>query len=78
MFPMEKPSMLNTIARGAMGQEIPAGSLSLTNLLDEESLNQRAESAGARLWKTFVTFGSASAKVLAIFMKFMKLIIDTV
>jgi len=79
MFPMEKPSMLNTIARGAMRQEIPAGSLSLANLLDEESLNQIAESAGARLWKTFVTFGSASAGVLAIFMimKFVKLIIDT-
>ncbi|EFN65203.1 hypothetical protein EAG_10155 [Camponotus floridanus] len=80
MFPMEKPSMLNTIARGAMGQEIPAGSLSLANLLDEESLNQIAENAGARLWKTFITFGSASAGVLAIFMimKFMKLIIDTI
>lgn len=33
MFPMEKPSMLNTIARGAMGQEVPAGSLSMMNLL---------------------------------------------
>lgn len=61
MFPMEKPSMLNTIARGAMGRKIPAGSLSITNLLDEESLNKIAESAGARIWKSFVTFGSASA-----------------
>lgn len=80
MFPMEKPSMPNTIARGAMGQEIPAGSFSITNLLDEESLNKIAESAGARIWKSSVTFGSASAGILAILMilKFMKLIIDTI
>ncbi|XP_072766924.1 uncharacterized protein [Anoplolepis gracilipes] len=80
MFPMEKPSMLNTIARGAMGQEIPAGSISLLTLLDEETMNQIAESAGARLWKAFVTFGSASAGVLAIFMtiRFIKLIVDTI
>lgn len=80
MFPMEKPSMLNTIARGAMGQDIPPGSFSMMNLMDEESLNRIAESAGARLWQGFVTFGSASAGILAIFMtiRFIKLIIDTI
>lgn len=80
MFPMEKPSMLNTIARGAMGQEIPAGSFSMLNLLDEKTLDHIAESAGARLWRGFVTFGSASAGILAIFMiaRFIKLIIDTI
>ncbi|XP_070168029.1 uncharacterized protein [Polyergus mexicanus] len=80
MFPMEKPSMLNTIARGAMGQEIPAGSLSLINLFDEKTLDQIAESAGMRLWKGFITFGSASAGILAIFMviRLAKLIVDTI
>ncbi|XP_070167759.1 uncharacterized protein [Polyergus mexicanus] len=88
MFPMEKPSMLNTIARGTMGQEIPAGSLSLINLFDEKMLDQIAESAGmggiyniwTRLWKGFITFGSASAGILAIFMviRLAKLIVDTI
>jgi len=80
MFPVEKPSMLNTLARGAMGGRIPAGSISIVNLLDEESLNRIAESAGERLWKGFVTFGSASAGVLAIFIIIWvaKLIIDTI
>ncbi|KAM0736910.1 hypothetical protein ACS0PU_000003 [Formica fusca] len=80
MFPMEKPSMLSTIARGAMGQEIPAGSLSLINLFDEKTLDQIAESAGMRLWKGFMTFGSASAGILAIFMivRLAKLIVDTI
>ena len=79
MFPMEKPSMLNTIARGAMGQEVPAGSLSMLNLLDEKTLDQLAENAGARLWKGFMNFGSASAGVLGIFVaiRVIKLIIDT-
>ncbi|KYN50299.1 hypothetical protein ALC62_10467 [Cyphomyrmex costatus] len=62
-----------------MGNEIPAGSISLANLLDEDSLNRIADSAGKRVWKGFVTFGSASAGVLAIFIiiRTTKLVIDT-
>lgn len=39
-----------------------------------------AENAGARLWRGFVTFGSASAGVLAIFIlvRLIKLIVDTI
>lgn len=36
--------------------------------MDEESLDKIAESTGQRLWGAFVTFGSASAGVIAIFM----------
>jgi len=80
MFPVERPSTLNTIARGAMGQTIPSGSISITNLFDEESLDRIAESTGRRLWKGFVTFGSASAGIMAIFIiaRFIKLIVDTI
>lgn len=79
MFPIEKPALINTIAQGAMGQHIPDGSVSLYNLLDEKSLEKIAESAGARLWKGFVTFGSASAGILAIFLilRLIKLVIDS-
>jgi hypothetical protein len=80
MFSVEKPAMLNTIARGAMGQRIPEGSISMRNLLDEKSLDKIPESAGACIWKGFITFGSASAGVLAVFIiaRLMKLIIDTI
>lgn len=80
MFPIEKPSMLNTIAKGAMGERIPSGSITMLNLLDESSLERIAESAGERAWRGFVTFGSASAGVLAIFIiiRVTKLVIDTV
>ena len=80
MFPVEKPQMLNTLARGAMGHNIPSGSISMTNLFDERSLERIAESAGTRLWQGFITFGSASAGVMAIFLiiKLIKLIVDTI
>jgi len=80
MFPVERPQMLNTLARGAMGQSIPSGSISMMNLLDEKSLEKIAESAGARIWQGFMTFGSASAGVLAIFflIRLIKLIVDTI
>jgi len=79
MFPIERPQMLNT-ARGAMGQSISSGSISMMNLLDEKSLEKIAESAGARIWQGFMTFGSASAGVLAIFflIRLIKLIVDTI
>lgn len=80
MFPVEKPAMLNTIAHGAMGGNVPPGTISLSNLLDEQSLDRIAEGAGRKLWRGFVSFGSASAGVLAIFViaRSIKLIIDTV
>lgn len=79
MFPVEKPQTLNILARGVMGQSIPAGSISMMNLLDEKSLEKIAETAGTRLWQGFITFGSASAGVMAIFLiiKLIKLIVDT-
>jgi len=57
--------MMNTIARRAMGQRIPERNISMMNLLDEQSLDKIAESAGTHLWKGFITFGSASAGILA-------------
>jgi len=51
MLPVEKHSMLNTIAREAMGQRKPEGSISMINFLDEKSLDKIAESAGTRICK---------------------------
>lgn len=80
MFSVEKLSMLHTIAQGAMGQPIPSGRISLYNMIDEETLEKIAESTGTRLWHGFVTFGSASAGVLAIILivRLAKLVIDSV
>jgi len=66
MFPIEKPAALNTIAKGAMGYYVPPGSLSLTNLLDEATLDKIAEITGKKIWTGFVNFGFISAGVLGI------------
>lgn len=80
MFPVEKPNMLNTIARGAMGHQIPPGSVSMMNLFDEDTLEKFADSTAERLWNGFMTFGSASAGVLAIILiiRLAKTIIDSI
>lgn len=80
MFPVEKPSMLNTLARGAMGQSVPPGSISLIHLLDEQSLDRIADSAGRKVWRGFMDFGSASAGILGIILilRLAKLVIDTI
>ncbi|KYQ58524.1 hypothetical protein ALC60_02477, partial [Trachymyrmex zeteki] len=62
MFPVEKPSMLNTLARGALGGAIQPGTVSLSTPLDEDSINRIAESAGAKLWAGFI-IRIASAEV---------------
>lgn len=80
MFPVERPSMLNTLAQGAMGQQVPKGSISLYNMLDEDSLEKIAKTTSIRLWNDFITFGSASAGILTIFLiiRLIRLIIDSI
>jgi len=60
MFPVEKPSMLSSIVKRAMRQHMPEESVSMMDLLNKRSLDKIAESAGACLWKGFVTFGSTN------------------
>lgn len=80
MFPVEKPAILSNIARGASGQTLPSGTVKFTTLLDENTIETISKSAGIKIWEHLVTFGSASAGILAIFiiLRFIKLIIDTI
>jgi len=52
----------------------------MMNLFDDQTLEKIAKSARPRLWRGFVTFGSASAGVLAnfILIRLIKLIVDTI
>lgn len=72
--------MLNTIARGAMGENVNPESISMFNLLDENSLQKIAESTGEKLWSGFLKFGSASAGVMGLFLilRAIKLVVDTI
>lgn len=79
MFPVEKPAVLNIIAKGAMGQYVPPGSVSITSFLDEASLDKIAKNTSQRIWHGFLEFGSVSAGILGIvvIIRIIKLIIDT-
>ena len=79
MFPAEKSAVLHTIARGFTGQEIQSDTVSLRNLLDEESLNKIYNNTLAKIWNGFTTFGAATAGVFGIFIiiRLIKIIFDT-
>ena len=79
MFPTEKSIVLNTIARGSMGHATLNQGASLINLLDENTLNKRAESACGKFWLVFTNFGTASAGMIGIIITIRgnKLIADT-
>lgn len=79
MFPIEKPSILENIARGASGHNLPPGTIGLSTLLDEETIENISRTAGLKIWEHLVSFGSASAGIMAIFIiiRLFKLIIDT-
>lgn len=79
MFPAEKPALLNSVARGLTGHSFDSNAVSVYNMLDEASLNKIAESAAAKVWKGFVTFGPATAGIFGIFLiiRLVKIIIDT-
>lgn len=79
MFPAEKPALLNEFARRLTGHEIHPGGIPMYNLLDEDSLNKIVESTSARIWQGFISFGSATAGVMGIFIviRIIKIVIDT-
>ncbi|XP_039315264.1 uncharacterized protein LOC120359894 [Solenopsis invicta] len=79
MFPAEKPAVLNSIARGLTGHSFDPNTVSLYNMLDEDALNKIAESAASRVWRGFISFGSATAGLFGIFLiiRLIKIIIDT-
>ena len=80
MFPVEKSSLLNDVAREMHGQATTKHDGTLTKLLSEDTMGKIAESTGARLWEKFTTFGTTSAGIFAIFviMQIIKIIIEIV
>ncbi|XP_023288930.1 uncharacterized protein LOC111674084 [Orussus abietinus] len=80
MFPAERPAVLNTVARGIMGQPVVLPSGSISNLLDETTLNRIVESAWDKTWDKFVKFGNLSAGLIGVIIviRGIKLLMDTI
>lgn len=79
---------IHEIAEQACRKLYETGTITIANAVLDRIMNNHtnmrsvtlAESAGKRIWKGFITFGSASAGVLAIFVivRVTKLVIDTI
>lgn len=66
MFPAERAGLLNSIARGTAGYSVASGSISIRNLLDNQAIEQIAESTIRKMWHGFEKFGLISAGFFAI------------
>ena len=80
MFPVEKPIILNSLAREISGHPAINQGISLTNLFNEDVIDKIAQLAWGRFWAIFTSFGTTSAGLigLIIMMRGIKLIADTI
>ncbi|XP_072767883.1 uncharacterized protein [Anoplolepis gracilipes] len=80
MFPVERPSVLNTVARRVIGKPISLQKGSISNLLDDITIKKVASSAWEKVWGKFLIFGNISAGLIGIYLiiQIIKLIVDTI
>ena len=78
MFPVEKPALLNNLAREMHGQPLHIKDAAILKLLNEDALEHITNSAWQRMWQKFITFGTVSAGIIALIMilQFFKLVVD--
>jgi len=79
MFPAEKTGILNTVARGVKGEPTLTQGISLSHLMDENTLQKITESAWKKIWGTFLSFGNATSGIIGIYfcIRTIKLVVDT-
>ncbi|KAL0098785.1 hypothetical protein PUN28_020732 [Cardiocondyla obscurior] len=79
MFLAERPAILNTLARGIMGEPTLVHGGSISNLIDKASIEKIAISTGQKFWSKFLIFGNISVGLMGIYLacRAIKLLIDT-
>ena len=65
MFPVEKYSLLNDVAREMHGHTVADHDGTLMKLMNEVTMEKIIESTWDRLWKKFMTSGTATPSELA-------------
>lgn len=80
MFPAEKNAILNTMARGVKGEAVLTQGISLSHLLDENTLQRITENAWKKIWGTFLSFGNATSGIIGVYfcIRTLKLVVDTI
>ena len=66
MFPVERASLLNDVAREIHGHTTGDHDGTLMKLMNEDTMEKIVQSTWERLWEKFMTFGTASAGLTAI------------
>ena len=66
MFPVERPAVLNDLAREMRGHPLGNSEGSLLKLLNENAMEKIIENTWTRVWTKFLTFGTISAGIIAI------------
>lgn len=70
MFPVERGAILNDIAREMRGEPVADRDGSIMRLLDEDTVLRIAESAWAKMWGHFMSFGTAASGFIAVIIIF--------
>ena len=68
MFPVEKPVLLNDLAREMRGHPIFNNEGALLKFSNDEAVEKIIESTWSKMWARLITFGTFSAGIIAIIM----------
>ena len=80
MFPIERPAVLNDVAREMQGHQLTDSEGSILKLLNEDAIEKLVDSTWDRMWSRFLTFGTVSAGIIAIMMiiHLIKAVVDII
>lgn len=79
MFSEEQNAILDSIARGSIGENVEISQFSFAHLIDEKSIDKIAQRTTAKLWGWLTGFGTISAGMIGLFivLKIIKFMVDT-
>ncbi|KAL7289543.1 hypothetical protein TKK_0016517 [Trichogramma kaykai] len=66
MFPVERPALLNEVARDMHSTTVTDRDGAIFKLINDHSIDSIIASAWSRMWSKFTTFGNISAGIIAI------------
>ena len=80
MIPVEKPALLNDLAREMRRYLISNNEGALLKSLNDGAVENIIESIWSKMWTRFITFGTFSAGIIAVIMliQFFKTLIDII
>ena len=80
MFPVERAGVLSDLAYEIQGNNVGRSEGTIFKLFNEEAVKKLADTTWNRMWDRFMTFGTASAGILAIIiiLRVFKIVVDII